>query len=130
MKKFSFAEEFNHIADVARLGDVDDVRICYSVFVGDPDNEDEDNFLGGEFFSCDDFTTWSDAAKAKQLVVTVLQKVDENLAQGLKLSDVCGEVLNNIDHAFTRTKKDDGILKREINRAVNQIFDYYISHEF
>lgn len=41
MKKFSFADEFKRVADVARLGDADDVRICYSVFVGSPDDEDE-----------------------------------------------------------------------------------------
>lgn len=79
MKKFSYADEFNRVADVARIGDADDVRVSYSVFVGDLEGE-EDSFLDGEFFSADDFTTFSDAAKAKQLVVMVLQQVDKHLA--------------------------------------------------
>lgn len=77
MKKFSYTQEFNRVADVVRLGDADDVRVCYSVFVGTP-SDDDDGFLGTGFFSADDFTTWSDAAKAKVLVQTILETVDEH----------------------------------------------------
>lgn len=124
MEKFSYADEFNRVADVARIGNADDVRICYSVFVGDPNSEGEDNFLGEEFFSADDFTTWSDAAKAKQLVVVALRQVDENLAMGLKLSDVRDEIIDAIAH----TKNNGATTTLEVTRAINKIFDYYISH--
>lgn len=124
MEKFSYADEFNRVADVARLGDADDVRISYSVFVGDPNSEGEDNFLGEEFFSADDFTTWQDAAKAKQLVVVALRQVDENLAMGLKLSDVRDEIIDAIAH----TKNNGATTTLEVTRAINKIFDYYISH--
>lgn len=79
MKKFSYSKEFNRVSDVVRLGNADDVRISYSVFVGDPnDDADTGTFLGVGFFSADDFTTWSDAAKAKVLVSTVLEHVDDH----------------------------------------------------
>ena len=124
MEEFSYTDEFNRVADVARIGDADDVRICYSVFVGDPNSEDEDNFLGEEFFSVDDFTTWRDAAKAKMLVAVVLRQVDKNLAMGLKLSDVRDEIIDAIAH-----KKNKGATTTlEVTRAINEIFDYYISH--
>lgn len=75
MKKFSYAEEFSRVADVVRLGDANDVRISYAVFVGDP-NDDDEGFLGTGCISADDFTTWSDAAKAKVFVQTILETVD------------------------------------------------------
>lgn len=119
----SYAKEFAAMADVARLGKADDVRISYAVYVGTPNSEGEDNFLGEEFFSVDNFTTWSDAAKAKMLVVDTLQKVDENLSMGLKLADVRDEVIAAI--ANTKIKHEDFLAA---TRAVNEIFDYYISH--
>lgn len=129
MEKFSYADEFNRVADVARLSDADDVRISYSVFVGDPNSEGEDNFLGEEFFSADDFTTWSDAAKAKQLVVITLRKVDENLLYGLKLSDVRDEVLAAIDSALKEDNcyRTPRAVKAEVRRAVAKIFNYYLN---
>lgn len=130
MENFSFSEEFSRVADVARLGDADDVRISYSVFVGEPNGEDEDNnFLGEEFFSADDFTTWSDAAKAKQLVVITLRKVDENLLYGLKLSDVRDEVLAAIDSALKEDNcyRTPRAVKAEVLRAVSRIFNYYLN---
>lgn len=77
MKKFHYGEEFNRVSDVVRFGGTDDVRISYGVFVGDP-NGDDKGFLGTNFFSADDFTTWNDAAKAKLLVLTVLEHVDKH----------------------------------------------------
>ena len=124
MKEFSYAEDFNNVADVARIGNTDDVKISYSVFVGDPDSKGDKNFIGGEFFSADDFTTYSDAAKAKRLVAFTLRQVDENLAYGLKLSVVRDEVLD----AIADTKNNGAATTHEVTRAVKRIFDYYISH--
>ena len=76
MKKFSYQKEFNCVSNVVRLGNADDVRVSYSVFVGTP-SDDDDGFLGTGFFSADDFTTWSDAAKARLLALTVLGHVDD-----------------------------------------------------
>ena len=77
----SYQEEFNHFSSVARLGNADDVRVSYSVFVGTP-SDDDDGFLGTGFFSADDFTTWSDAAKARLLALTVLGHVDDYQKNG------------------------------------------------
>ena len=77
MKKFSYAEEFNRVSDVVRLGDADDVQINYGVFIGEPDCEN--TFLdSGQFVCQDHFTTYSDAQQAKVLVQTVLGHVDEH----------------------------------------------------
>ena len=124
MEKFSYAEDFNNVSGIARIGDADDVRISYLVYVGDPDSKGDKNFIGEEYFSADDFTTWSDAAKAKRLAARVLQQVDKNLEYGLKLSDVRNEVLD----AIADTKNYDEATKLEVTRAVKRIFDYYISH--
>ena len=124
MKKYSYAEDFNNVSGIARIGDADDVKISYSVLVGDPDSKGDKNFIGEEYFSADDFTTWNDAAKAKRLASLVLQQVDKNLEYGLKLSDVRDEVLD----AIVDTKSNGVATKLEITRAVKRIFDYYISH--
>lgn len=105
MKKFSYADEFNRVADVVRLGDADDVRISYSVFVGSSEDEADDSFLGNGFFSADDFTTWSDAAKAKQLALIALKQVDKHLAPAAptkKSADLRRAVLQAADQAIQR----------------------------
>lgn len=140
MEEYSYAENFRNVANVARIGNADDVRISYSVFVGDLDTKNnkifiggeaddfatwsDKNFLGGEFYSADDFTTWSDAAKAKQLVDVTLRLVDKNLADVLKLADVRDEIIA----AIADIKNNDAATAFEIVRVVNKIFDYYISH--
>ena len=124
MEEFSYTDEFNRVAGVARISDDDDERISYSVFVGDPNSKGEDNFLGEEFFSVDDFTTYRDAQNALALVRRTLELVDKNLAMGLKLSDVRDEIIDAIAH-----KKNKGATTTlEVTRAINEIFDYYISH--
>lgn len=38
MKKLT--EEFQRVSDIVRIGDADDVKIGYAVFVGDPNGEE------------------------------------------------------------------------------------------
>lgn len=92
MEKFSYADEFNRVADVARLGDADDVRISYSVFVGIPntDGNNPKEFLGGEFVESPSFTTWQDAQNAKEFVECVLLVVDEHEKKNNAVSEVTG----------------------------------------
>ena len=130
--RFNFAEEFAQAADVVRMGAADDVRICYAVFVGDP----VENCVGvgrpfdDVFFSADDFTTWGDAAKARQLAIVALQQVDKNLEQGLKLSDVRAEVLAAISRAFSRAdEKGCAVSKQEVLRAADSVLGYYARNE-
>lgn len=132
MKKFNFAEDFAQAADVVRMGNADDVRISYSVYVGSAD----ENCIGvgkpfdDVFFSADDFTTWSDAAKARQLAIVALRQVDKNLEQGLKLSDVRAEVLAAISRAFSRAdEKDCAVSKQEVLRAADSVLGYYARNE-
>ena len=81
MEEFSYADEFNRVADVARLGDADDVEISYSVFVGDPDLEY--SFLDSErFIHEENFTTYRDAQNAlardtDEATVTLASRVIE-----------------------------------------------------
>lgn len=129
--RFNFAEEFAQAADVVRMGADDDVRISYAVFVGDPDGGiGEGGPFDDVFFSADDFTTWSDAAKAKQLAVVALRQVDKNLEQGLKLSDVRAEVLAAISRAFSRAdEKGCAVSKQEVLRAADSVLGYYARNE-
>ena len=130
--RFNFAEEFAQAADVVRLGAADDVRIRYAVYVG---NSDEDAIGEGRpfddvFFSADDFTTWGDAAKARQLAIVALRQVDKNLEQGLKLSDVRAEVLAAISRAFSRAdEKGCAVPKQEVLRAADSVLGYYARNE-
>jgi len=130
--RFNFAEEFAQAADVVRLGAADDVRIRYAVYVG---NSDEDAIGEGRpfddvFFSADDFTTWGDAAKARQLAIVALRQVDKNLEQGLKLSDVRAEVLAAISRAFSRAdEKGCAVSKQEVLRAADSVLGYYARNE-
>lgn len=131
MKNFSYADDFAQAADIVRLGDADDVRIRYAVYVGDPDGGIG---VGRPFddvvFSADDFTTWGDAAKARQLAVVALRQVDKNFEQGLKLSDVRAEVLAAISRAFSRAdEKGCAVSKQEVLRAADSILNYYARNE-
>ena len=130
--RFNFAEEFAQAADVVRMGAADDVRISYAVFVGSAD----ENCIGvgrpfdDVFFSADDFTTWGDAAKARQLAIVTLRQVDKNLAQGLNLADVRAEVLAAISLAFSRAdEKGCAVSKQEVLRAADSCFGYYARNE-
>ena len=131
MKKYSYAGDFNNVADVARIGNADDVKISYAVFVGDPDSKGDRNFNGGESFAVRGFTTRSDAVKAKMLASLVLQQVDENLEYGLKLSDVRDEVLAAVAKKFDvdGDPEDHDLLnlRPAVEHAIKRIFDYYIS---
>ena len=130
--RFNFAEEFAQAADIVRLGDADDVRIRYAVYVGNPDEDaiGEGKTFDDVFFSADDFTTWGDAAKARQLAVVALRQVDKNLEQGLKLSDVRAEVLAAISRAFSRAdEKGCAVSKQEVLRAADSVLGYYARNE-
>lgn len=128
--RFNFAEEFAQAADVVRLGNADDVRIGYSVFVGDKDAIGVGRPFDDVFFSADDFTTWNDADKARQLAIVTLRQVDKNLEQGLKLSDVRGEVLAAISRAFSRAdEKGCAVSKQEVLRAADSVLGYYARNE-
>lgn len=127
MKKLSYAEEFNRVADVVRLGDADDVRICYGVMVGD----DEEGFLGTGCISADDFTTWSDAAKAKVFVQTILETVDghqKNTRTAKELSrNLRHEIYQCIDNTVEKMLelRDDelfgAMLIAELTYGINNI---------
>lgn len=109
-KNFSgYAQEFNKFADVARVGNADDVRISYSVFVGDTNNEDS-GFLDTGWFSADDFTTWSDAAKAKRFAETVLEFVDMHAKKNIATK---GD-WDNMRHAIYRC----------VETSVNSLLEY------
>ena len=129
--RFNFAEEFAQAADVVRLGNADDVRISYAVFVGDPDGGiGEGRPFDDVFFSADDFTTYADADKARQLAIVTLRQVDKNLEQGLKLSDVRAEVLAAISRAFSRAdEKGCAVSKQEVLRAADSVLGYYAANE-
>lgn len=121
MKKFSFAEEFQDAATIAKIGNDFDEFSHYVIGVGDPDLEY--TFLdSGKFISAEPFTTYTDASRAISLVKRILESVDESLAHGLKLSDVRDEILTNINRASTGKL----INKHDAKQAVCDITDYYI----
>lgn len=106
MKNFSYAEDFDEVASVARMNDLDNSSVSYMAFVGTP-NHDATFLEAGKFIS-EDFTTYRDAQNAIALVRRTLELVDEDIAQSLSLADVRDEVLANVE------------------RAANEIFEYYI----
>lgn len=121
MKKFSYAEDFAHVATISKVGEDFDEFSHYVILVGDPDQEF--TFLDlGKFTCAEPFTTYSDASRALSLVKRVLELVDENLSYGLKLSDIRDEILAKINR-----NNDKLIYKRDATRAVREVTDYYIS---
>ena len=129
--KFSYADELNNFADIVRVGNDDDAEISYAVFIGDPDLKY--TFLDlGRFIHEENFTTYRDAQNALALVRRTLELVDENLAMGLKLSDVRDEVLAAVAKKFDvdgdPNDPDFLNLRPAVEHAIKKIFDYYISN--
>ena len=90
MKRFDYQTEFNRHANIVRFGNADDVKINYGVFVGDPNGDNDKNFLGEEFIDSPSFTTWQDAQNAKDFAECVLLVVDEHAKKNNAVSEVTG----------------------------------------
>ena len=122
-KKFSYAEDFQNVAEICKVGNDFEEFSHYVILVGDPDAEF--TFLDlGKAISAEPFTTYTDASRALSLVRRVLEIVDENFSYGLKLSDVRDEILAKIN----RNTNDRLIHKHDATRAVNSVCNYYIEH--
>ena len=105
-KKFSYAEDFQNVAEICKVGNDFEEFSHYVILVGDPDAE----------------FTFLDLGKA--ISRRVLEIVDENFSYGLKLSDVRDEILAKIN----RNTNDRLIHKHDATRAVNSVCNYYIEH--
>lgn len=130
MKKFSYAIEFDSVVKVTRMDDCDDLSVQFLALVGDPDLKF--TFLdSGKAFS-EMFTTYRDAINAVSLVQKTLELVDKNLSHGLKLSDLRDEVLASVSKKFDIDGDPDDPdllnLRPAVERAIKEIFDYYISN--
>lgn len=130
MKKFSYAEEFDAVATVVRIGNVDDVDVRHAAFLGDPDQGF--SFLDSRKSPSELFTTYHDAVSALSLVRSTLELVDKNLSHGLKLSDLRDEILASVSKKFDIDGDPDDPdllnLRPAVEHAIKEIFDYYISN--
>lgn len=130
MKNFSYAIDFDSVVKVARIDDCDDLSVQFLALVGDPDLKF--TFLdSGKAFS-EMFTTYRDVINAVSLVQQTLKLVDENISQGLKLSDFRDEVLAAVSKKFAIDGNPDDPdllnLRPAVEYAIKEIFDYYISN--
>lgn len=130
MKNFSYAIDFDSVVKVARIDDCDDLSVQFLALVGDPDLKF--TFLdSGKAFS-EMFTTYRDVINAVSLVQQTLKLVDENISQGLKLSDLRDEVLAAVSKKFAIDGNPDDPdllnLRPAVEYAIKEIFDYYISN--
>lgn len=130
MKKFSYAIDFDSVVSVSRMDNRDDLSVQFLALVGDPDLKF--TFLdSGKAFN-EMFTTYRDAINAVSLVQKTLELIDENISQGLKLSDLRDEVLASVSKKFDIDGDPDDPdllnLRPAVEHAIKEIFDYYISN--
>ena len=121
MENFSFENNFNQVTRIIRIKLGNYAR--YSVAVGDIADVEATFLDCGKSFS-EDFTTESDAQNAAALVQKTLAVMDEVGGYSLDLATVRDEILA----AVVDTEKNDTANTLETIRAINKIFDYYISH--
>lgn len=125
MGNFSYEEEFRTTARVVTntSGDFN----SYSVIVGNRHNEEETFLCCGNVIRSDEFTFRQDAQRAYDLASAILAEVDTNLQQCLKLEDVRDEVVAAVSTAISQNSANPETDLVPVVRAINRIFDYYLS---
>lgn len=126
MGNFSYEEEFKAIAKVVTDNDTCDFK-TYSVIVGNPTDTCETFLCCGNAIRCEGFTFKQDAQRAYELASAVLAEVDSNISECLQLEDVRDEVIAAVSKAINQNSADSEPTLICVIRAINQIFDYYLS---
>lgn len=125
MENFSYEKEFKATAHVVTNSSGD----ChsYSIIVGNHHNAGETFLCCGDVIHSDEFTFKQDAQRAYELTSAILAEVDTNIAEGLKLEDVRDEVVAAVSTAINQNSANPETDLIPVVRAINRIFDYYLS---
>ena len=125
MENFSYEKEFKATALVvtSNSGEFN----SYSVIVGNCHNEEETFLCCGNVIRSDEFTFKQDAQRAYELTSAILAEVDTNIAEGLKLEDLRDEVIAAVSTAMNQNSAVSEPTLICVIRAINRIFDYYLS---